>query len=126
MKETVYRLRITPNSGKAIFADTSKENYEALLAQAKAEGTFKVYVVRATPKDKPRYTQMEKVQKALHPNWPFLTKIKEDKAWRVIYKSFTKDKSMASDFIYRTVTNAQFEEIYGFEPGSRDYSLLVI
>lgn len=113
MKETVYRLRITPNSGKAIFADTTKEKYEALLAQAKAEGTFKVYVVRATPKDKPRYTKMENVQKALHPNWPFLTKVKEDKAWRAIIKE-------------HTLAPQVFEEKYGFEPGSRDYSLLVI
>lgn len=114
MKETVYRLRITPNSGKAIFVDTTKEKYEALLAQAKAEGTFKVYVVRATPKDKPRYTKMENVQKALHPKWPFLTKCKEDKAYKFLIKTHKHEAPL------------EFEEIYGFEPGSRDYSLLVI
>lgn len=113
MKETVYRLRITPNSGKAIFADTSKENYEALLTQAKAEGTFKVYVVRATPKDKPRYSNMMKLQKELHPKWPFLTKCKEDKAYREIIKE-------------HTLAPQVFEEKYGFEPGSRDYSVLAI
>lgn len=127
MAETVYRLKLTTiGLGlKPIFILVTSSTYNDLLEQARAEGTFKLTIVKTFFNKTGNLTAVTRIQKYIHPGWPFLSQKEEDKAFEKCYKKFeTLEYSTTSEYNTDQKANQDFLETYKYQFSTRDYSLI--